>query len=222
MAALVTLLRLLRRTVALRAPFGLFLFPQWIARWTIYPLSGRRAWWPGYEVARHQRVYATLNDPDLMRRFAQNAPLPPGYGTRLDERVVEYPWVLARLGPDAHDLLDAGSTLNWPYLLDHPLLREKRIALLTLAPELWYLPDHRLSYLFGDLRETRLRSGAFDAVTCISTIEHIGFAAPSRDGQRGAFDRPDEESGAPNERDPAATRAVMAQFRKALKPGGRV
>ncbi|NDJ34849.1 MAG: class I SAM-dependent methyltransferase [Chloroflexi bacterium] len=140
-----------------------------------------------------------------MRRFAQNAPLPPGYGTRLDERVVEYPWVLARLGPDAHDLLDAGSTLNWPYLLDHPLLREKRIALLTLAPELWYLPDHRLSYLFGDLRETRLRSGAFDAVTCISTLEHIGM-----DNSRytGMADRA------------GGLHAALDELRRVIRPGG--
>ena len=33
----------------------------------------------------------------MLDRFAQGLALPEGYAPRLDERVVEYPWVLSRL-----------------------------------------------------------------------------------------------------------------------------
>src|SRR5687767_2233922 len=50
----------------------------------------------------------------------------PRFGEGYDERVVEYPWMLARLGTgDA--LLDAGSTLNNEQLLPLAARRYQRI-----------------------------------------------------------------------------------------------
>ena len=44
--------------------------------------------------------------------------LPARYGFRVDERVVEYPWLFSRFFAGEGTLLDAGSTLNFDYLLE--------------------------------------------------------------------------------------------------------
>jgi SAM-dependent methyltransferase len=46
---------------------------------------------------------------------------------------------------------------------------------MTLAPENAAFWDLGISYLYGDLRCIDFRDDWFDAVTCISTIEHIGM-----------------------------------------------
>ena len=93
------------------------------------------------------------NISDRRRAASRRQNLPPGYGVAMDERVVEYPWVFARL-TTVGKMLDAGSTFNHDFLLERPPLRGADLTIMTLAPEkrcYWY---NGYSYVFGDLRDT--------------------------------------------------------------------
>ena len=146
-----------------------------------------------------------------MARFRTNQSLPPGYGVRLDERVVEYPWVLSRLDESANLLLDAGSTLNWRDLLSLPILASRSIVVCTLAPESVFSRAN-VSYIYGDLRSTILRDDLFDEIVCISTLEHIGLDNTliyTRDGRY-------------KESRPFDYRDALCEFRRLLAPGGQL
>jgi SAM-dependent methyltransferase len=55
------------------------------------------------------------------------------------------------------------------------VLKQKRISIVTLAPEracFWHLG---VDYLFRDLTDLPFRDGYFDTVVSLSTIEHVGF-----------------------------------------------
>lgn len=176
-----------------------------------YLAGGRVPWALGYWDYRNAYIADALNDSALFERFTSASPLPAGYGARLDERTVEYPWVLARLGAGKGHLLDGGSALNIEFLLDHPRLKDKTIVIYNLAPEETFgLPN--VSYLYGDLRETILKDALFDAIACISTLEHIGM-------DNTLLYTADANFGQANTRD---YRLVLNEFRRLLKPGGKL
>jgi SAM-dependent methyltransferase len=139
-----------------------------------YNLGGRKPWSAGYWQYREDIVRAVLSDGEWLERFRQNRQLPKGYCARLDERVIEYPWVISRLMDSPTRLLDAGSTLNQPSLLDLAIFGRKSIVICTLAPE-GTVRRASVSYLYGDLRQTILKDQVFDEIVCISTLEHIGL-----------------------------------------------
>ena len=97
----------------------------------------------------------------------------------LDERVVEYPWALHRLRSRCEagtPILDAGSVLNHPRILDH--CRRERIgpiSLVTLRYEGSARVSDDLRYEFADLRRLPYRDGWFSCVVCLSTLEHVGM-----------------------------------------------
>ena len=178
-----------------------------------YEKSDRRPWRRGYGVYRNRFLADVVHDPSMLELFLRGS-LPTGYGFRLDARVIEIPWVLARLANESGRLLDAGSSLNSDFVLRAPALSNKKITIVTLAPEgscHWQLG---ISYVFGDLRETGFQDGWFDTIACISTIEHVdmdnslyaGISPESRAGLRGAEGR---------------LRSVD-EMRRLLKPGGRL
>jgi SAM-dependent methyltransferase len=135
-----------------------------------YQTAGRKPFTSGYGAYRERAILRAVEEHqfDPMR-------LPTGYGANLDERVVEYPWLLARLPAGSGVLLDAGSVLNFDYLLSHPSIAPKKVFICTLAPEDRSFWDRGVSYTFQDLRHTCFRDAFFDYVVCISTIEHIGL-----------------------------------------------
>jgi hypothetical protein len=110
-----------------------------------------------------------------MNAFRLGQPLPKGYGYRLDERIIEYPWVLSRLANDQSLLIDGGGALDFPYVLDQEILSRRQIVIYTLVPSGQILKRPNVSYVFGDLRNTILKSGLAQYVVCISTLEHIGM-----------------------------------------------
>ena len=116
--------------------------------------------------------------------FARSAPLPRGYGIGLDERVVEYPWLLPRV-PRGR-ILDAGSALNHAHVLERFLPRLDELHIVTLTPEPFSLDDPRITYTYADLRDLPYPSAHFDAAVSVSTLEHVGMdmsvygAAPAR------------------------------------------
>lgn len=140
-----------------------------------YLKSGRIPWSPGYKQYRYNTLKIIPTDQELLDVFARGEPLPQGYGVGIDERIVEYPWLLSRMSNNGGLMLDGGSVLNYPFLLDAPQLSAKRLVILTLAPESTMAKRQNVSYMFGDLRETLFRNGAFDLIVSVSTLEHIGM-----------------------------------------------
>lgn len=177
-----------------------------------YVLGGRIPQTKGYLEYRHDFVRQVLQNENMLERFRQNAQLPAGYGYRLDERVVEIPWVVSRLRNDATFLLDAGSSLNFEFILELEWLRQKNIVIYTLAPELNPSPRDNVSYVYGDLRHTIFRDHLFEEIVCISTLEHIGMdnTLVYTNDQRY------------NETRPRDYRDALREFQRLLKPGGRL
>ncbi|MBA7710007.1 hypothetical protein ES703_118934 [subsurface metagenome] len=140
-----------------------------------YAMGGRKPWSYGYSYSKFNFIRKVLNDDDLMAKFRNLAPLPHGYGTRYDERVVEYPWALSRLSASEGKLLDAGSIFNFREIIEHPVVSIKDLTILTLAPEANAFWQRGISYHYGDLRQLPFRDNWFDEVCCISTLGHIGM-----------------------------------------------
>lgn len=163
----------------------------------------------------HKRGYHIFKKREVMRFFNKGenffTTLPTGYGYLLDERVVEYPWFFSRLpSSDPGTLLDAGSVLNFDYILDHPSLQNKQITIATLAPEKKAFWRRGISYLFDDLRSTCLKDDYFDWIVSMSTLEHIGL------------DNTTYYTGDPSkmESNNDDYLKVVAEMRRILKPGG--
>jgi SAM-dependent methyltransferase len=175
-----------------------------------YLATGRRPWSRGYDAFKEAFLAQHLADPLLLQRVATDDPLPPGYGEFLDERVVEYPWLLSRLQERPARVLDAGSSLNHAYLLDHPRLRVRDLTLVTLAPESQCHWQRRISYVFADLRHLPFRDNFFDEVVSISTVEHVGKVNHLYTRDR-RF----------HENDNTAFGAAVRELRRVCRPGGK-
>ncbi len=142
-----------------------------MAREKYFYLTGMKPWTRGYEEYKgRQLMQALRSNPFNLGK------LPSGYGFRLDERVVEYPWFLSRIPAEGSGtLLDAGSVLNFDFILRQDALKNKKIFISTLAPEtLCYWRDG-ISYVYEDLRSSCFRDEYFDWIASLSTIEHIGL-----------------------------------------------
>lgn len=176
-----------------------------------YLASGRRPWAEGYREYKEKVLREVLGDRELLGCFAQQRELPPNYGFRLDERIVEYPWVLGRLDTVDHLLLDAGSALNHEFILELPMLRSRSIVTYNLSPE-GFVGRNNVSFIYGDLRHTILKNECFDEIVCISTLEHIGMNNTflySKDPRFEEF-RPDDYQD------------VVREFKRLLRPCGKL
>lgn len=172
--------------------------------------GGSIPWSAGYGEYRLQYVTQILSDRILMARFRNAGPLPPGHGYRLDERVVEYPWVLSRSDEWGARVLDAGSTLNYPAMFDRPELSGRQIIVYNLVHD-WKARRANVSYVGGDLRHACIKSESIDVVVCISTLEHIGLDhSRFQDDSRYRENRPKDYM------------AVLHEFRRILTPRGRL
>lgn len=140
-----------------------------------YLANGKRPWSKGYELFKYDFIQKILSDDSLLSRFSRNLPLPQSYGEFLDERVVEYPWLISRLNQDCTNLLDAGSILNFDFILNHPNLSQKQVSIITLEPESSCYWKNSISYLYGDIRDLPFKDNLFNEVVSISTIEHVGM-----------------------------------------------
>jgi SAM-dependent methyltransferase len=118
-------------------------------------------------------VSSALQSRGLLSRFDGGRRLPARHGVGLDERVVEYPWLLAQR--PSGDVLDAGSALNHAHVLEAFLPLAQSLTIVTLAPEENAFPDRGVAYVYGDLRNLPFQDATFDTVTCVSTLEHVGM-----------------------------------------------
>jgi SAM-dependent methyltransferase len=175
-----------------------------------YVDGGRVPWSTGYGEYRIGYVNELLRDGSLLGRIREGGELPPGHGFRLDERAVEYPWLFSRSIGWGSRVLDAGSTLNYPELLEHPVLADRDVIICDLAHG-WRGRRRHLWYVTGDLRRLGLVAERLDVVVCISTLEHIGldntaYTANSRYKERSIRDY----------------RVAIDEFRRVLRSGGRL
>jgi SAM-dependent methyltransferase len=173
-------------------------------------MHGKRIpWSEGYHIYKRKFLIQTLSDKNLLERFRRGEHLPIGYVLGIDERCVEYPWLLAHLLDKPEVLLDAGSALNYDFILDQPSFKSKSIYILTLKPEWNCFWQKGISYLFQDLRDIPIRDAYYDTIACLSTLEHIGC-------DNTFFT--DDESHCENR--PKDFLLVMQELRRVLKPGG--
>ncbi len=172
----------------------------------LYAVRGRRPWSPGYYTAKKEAICSAI-DAGV---FSGRAELPDGYGYRIDERAVEYPWVLAQLPERPGNVLDAGSALNHRFLVERAPLKDAQLTIMTLAPEKRCFWDRSISYVYGDLRKTLFADAVFDVIVSASTIEHIGL------------DNTLHYTGDVSKKEADALGFVPAvsEFRRLLRPGG--
>jgi SAM-dependent methyltransferase len=136
---------------------------------SVYSLNGKHPWSLGYFATRNQFIESVLSN--LENQFIPE----PTYGFGFDERVVEYPWLVSKLSDKPSRLLDAGSILNFDFILQQKKIKNKRICITTLAPERHCYWKDGISYTFDDLRDLPFKNHTFDEIVCISTLEHIGL-----------------------------------------------
>jgi hypothetical protein len=172
-----------------------------------YEKGGRIPWSPGYDEVK-QRLIEEMLTFSRLREFSQNK-LPEHLGKGIDERCVEYPWLLSRICSGPERILDAGSALNHAFVLSNPLLRNKKIDILTLAPETNCFWQNGVSYLYCDLRSIPIVDSYYDTIACISTIEHIGL-------NNTQFARQAKYS----EDAPEDYLVALCEMQRVLKPGG--
>ena len=91
-----------------------------------------------------------------------------------DERIIEIPWIVGELKKCKGNLLDVGSTLNYNYVLKS-IKNIKRIFISTLFPEKINFNNISINYLYEDICHNSLKKEYFDNISCISTLEHVGF-----------------------------------------------
>ncbi|MDF0674641.1 MAG: methyltransferase domain-containing protein [Nitrospira sp.] len=172
-----------------------------------YLHTGRRPWSRGYGEHRQREIQRIL-DHGLFNADR----LPQRYGFRLDERVIEYPWLFNRLRADEGVLLDAGSVLNHRFFLERDVFRNKRVFISTLAPEPISFNALGVSYVYEDLRDSGFKNDYFDWTVSLSTLEHVGM------------DNTMLYTGDASKKEdaPLAYLGAVRELRRILRPGGHL
>jgi SAM-dependent methyltransferase len=169
----------------------------------------QREWWEGYDEAKDTALADTLGSPGLLERFRSGRSLPRGFGFTLDERIVEIPWVVANL-PSPGRVLDAGSALNHPIILERVMPRVESLTITTFTEEATNA-DLGQTYVTADLRELPFADGSFEAIACVSTLDHIGMDNSAYGSTEPRSEDPDRE-----------VALAVAELHRVLRPGGRL
>jgi SAM-dependent methyltransferase len=138
----------------------------------IFFTNGQIPWSDGYVAYKEESISESISNVTILDEFSKKK-LPANYGYRLDERIVEYPWIFANLKKGKTIFLDAGSTFNFDYLVNNKLIENKEKYIYTFYPEDKSYYHKRISYVYGDLRNLPFRDDFFEEIVCQSTIEHI-------------------------------------------------
>ena len=150
------------------------------------------------------------------------------------ERCVEIPWVSAHIG-SAKSILDIGWSMSPPEWLGVLLASEKAGSRLTgidiVNPkrvESRFLPEMlddimAVPVIVGDILTYEPLDEVFDLVTCVSTLEHIGFdQATPPDVTDTVFVRASTADTAQALRSPTTDQEFLDAAYRLLAPGGRL
>ena len=189
-------------------------FDEHVSRWKRARSRLRAAQWirngrvpgaSGYSSARWSAIERALADPTDTAYGHDDA--------GLDERVVEYPWALHRLASHrtpGSPILDAGSVLNHARLLAYCRRQGlSPLSIVTLKYEGHAHVSDDVRYEFADLRNLPYRSGWFESVVCLSTLEHVGMDNTMYGDASAASAQPSREVG-----------AALRELRRVTRPGG--
>lgn len=116
----------------------------------------------GYERYKHQLINKLIEGKKINQI------------TYIDERIVEIPWIIKEIKNKKGNLLDAGSSLNFYKFLSY-LKKFDKIFITTLFPENNFYNKLKISYTYEDISNLSFKDKFFDVVTCVSTLEHIGY-----------------------------------------------
>lgn len=152
--------------------------------------------------------------------------------TAWSERCVEVPWVAALL-PVEGRLLDVGWAMSPPEWLGVLLELVNRgcevtgIDIIDPSRVRSRYPQEIVDRVLAvpvrveDFLEAEPRDGLFDALTCVSTLEHIGFdIASPKESEDSVFVRSKTPEEANRERDPETDRKFLDAAVRLLRPGG--
>lgn len=134
--------------------------------------NGQIPWSEGYVAHKEESIIKSISSVAILEKFSKKT-VPTNYGYRLDERIVEYPWIFTNLLKEKTIFLDAGSTFNFDYLLNNEIVENKEKYIYTFYPEYKSYNHKKISYVYGDLRDLPFRNNFFEEIVCQSTIEHI-------------------------------------------------
>lgn len=134
--------------------------------------NGMIPWSRGYNEYKTNHITDAINSKSVLDAFRKNE-TPKNFGYRIDERVVEYPWIFSKLSEFNGKILDAGSTFNFDFIVNHSSIVDKDLTIYTFAPEDKSFIKKRISYVFGDLRSLPFKDELYDVIICQSTLEHI-------------------------------------------------
>ncbi len=176
-----------------------------------YVNAGRIPWSKGYEEYKYQFIKNEINSTKSLS-FFKNKSLPDNYAVGLDERSVEYPWIFSKISENKSIILDAGSTFNFDFVVEHPQIKKKDLTIYTFYPEKNCFFKNRISYVYGDLRNLYFKEESFDEIVSQSTIEHIDM-----DNSIYGYD----EKNTKEEKSYEFLKAVREMLR-VLKPGGKL
>ena len=172
---------------------------------------------------------------DVLGGAEVTVPQVPGFS----ERIIEVPqaayWLKKFTAGDSCKILDIGytmSSLDWMGLLlklnaqdtcsvsAMDIVKPTRVQ--SRYPAEWLEAIFKVPVEIGDLRTMTMPDGHFDVVTCISTIEHIGFDEAEEEDSGTAFKRSEDKTAVRLNRADDVNARVLAQFHKTLKVGGHV
>lgn len=158
---------------------------------------------------------------------------PEIFGKGFSERVVETPWIAQHV-MGCENLLDIGFTFaSFEYLGMLLDLKDRHGVKLSATdiikpervkgryPASWLSSILEVPITLGDVRFLDLPNNTYDIVTCVSTIEHIGFDEPSTTVSGSSFERKGTKEEVNTKRDPLTNKLVLDGVHKALKPGGK-
>lgn len=94
-----------------------------------------------------------------------------------DSRIVEYPFVLAKLTnmPTKGKMLDVGCIALHNYASPMMCFAGWDVYGIDIRSK-WHFQHPNFHFIQGDIRTNQFGNGMFDVVVCISTIEHIGLS----------------------------------------------
>lgn len=93
------------------------------------------------------------------------------YSDFISERLIEYPFVFKNLRLDKGRILDVGC-----YYSILPIqLASLGFEVCAIDPQPYQLEHPNFTFIRGDIQKSNFKNNFFDAVTVVSTIEHIGL-----------------------------------------------